>query len=160
MYDWGQNMEINEIFEPNEKSSICNSILRALPEWFGVEKSIVDYVEKVRDMTLYVAFENANPIGFIALKIHNEFTAEISVMGIMNNFHRQGIGSSLIRHVERFCAANGLKYLTVKTLDASAVYEPYERTRKFYKNLGFVPLEVFPLYWDKDNPCLFLVKHF
>ena len=36
---------------------------------------------------------------------------------------------------------------------------PYARTRSFYYKMGFVPLEVFPLFWDEDNPCLFLVKH-
>jgi ribosomal protein S18 acetylase RimI-like enzyme len=153
-------MKIEEVFDPNTKSLICSRILRALPDWFAIEKSIIDYTEEVRDLKLYAAFDNTNPIGFVAVKIHNEFTAEIIVMGIMNDFHRRGIGASLIACVERFCVAKGLQYLTVKTLDASAVNEPYERTRKFYKSLGFVPLEVFPLYWDKENPCLFLAKHF
>jgi hypothetical protein len=53
---------------------------------------------------------------------------------------------------------NGYSYLTVKTLDASAEYEPYEQTRAFYKKMGFVPLEVFKTLWNKENPCLFLVK--
>jgi len=47
----------------------------------------------------------------------------------------------------------------VKTLDSSAEYEPYERTRGFYLKNGFYPLEVFSLYWNEDNPCLFLVKY-
>lgn len=153
-------MEINEVHNLDTKSVISNDILRTLPEWFAIEKSIIDYVDKVRDMIFYAAYENTSPVGFIAVKVHNEYTAEISVMGIMNDFQRQRIGSSLIGCVEKFCITNGYRYLTVKTLDASAVYEPYERTRKFYKSLGFIPLEVFPLYWDKENPCLFLVKHF
>lgn len=153
-------MEIKEIFDFKFKAQICNDILRALPEWFAVEESIVDYTKKVQDMIFYIAIEDTNPIGFIAVKIHNEFTAEISVMGIVSDFQRKGTGTALIQRVEKFCIENGYKYLTVKTLDASILYEPYERTRKFYKSLGFIPLEVFSLYWDKENPCLFLAKHF
>lgn len=48
--------------------------------------------------------------------------------------------------------------MTVKTLDESAVYEPYNGTRAFYKKEGFYPLEVFTTFWDEDNPCLFMVR--
>ena len=47
-------IESKELSNPDEKSSICNTILRALPDWFGIEASIVDYVEQVQSM-LYIA---------------------------------------------------------------------------------------------------------
>ena len=34
----------------------------------------------------------------------------------------------------------------------------YKKTRLFYQSVGFKPLEVFPMHWDKDNPCLFMAK--
>ena len=153
------NMEIREVYEPDFKSSICNDILRKLPDWFGNETAIVDYTNKVCKMPFYVTFENNNPIGFIAIKIHNSFTAEVCVMGILSEYHRQGIGTSLIECAEKYCISNGFKYLTVKTLDSSAIFEPYERTRNFYRKIGFIPLEVFTTFWDEENPCLFLAKH-
>ena len=58
----------------------------------------------------------------------------------------------------RYCVDNGYLYLTVKTLDSSAQYEPYERTRAFYKSMGFLPLEVFTTFWNEENPCLFMAK--
>jgi len=39
-------IQIREVNNANEKSDICNIVLRALPNWFGVEASIVDYIEK------------------------------------------------------------------------------------------------------------------
>ena len=152
-------MEIKEVSNPNNKSKICQTILRSLPDWFAVEESIVDYTAKVCNMPFFIVVENTNPIGFVAVKIHSQFSAEVCVMGVIKEYHNQGIGTMLIEGVEKFCVTNGFKYLTVKTLDGSAVYEPYERTRKFYSKLGFIPLEVFPLYWDEANPCLFLAKY-
>lgn len=152
-------MEIREIFEQDLKSKHCNQILRQLPEWFAVEESIEEYVQKVRKMPFWVAFEKETPIGFLAIKIHNIYTAEVCVMGILKGYHRHGIGSELIAAIEDFCKAKGFQYLTVKTLDDSVDFEPYERTRQFYNKMGFIPLEVFPLYWDEANPCLFLVKY-
>jgi GNAT superfamily N-acetyltransferase len=76
----------------------------------------------------------------------------------LERYHRQGVGRGLLDAAERYCVDCGYQYLTVKTLDASAEYKPYEQTRAFYKNVGFVPLEVFTTFWNKENPCLFMVK--
>ena len=152
-------MQIKEISDPQRRSMICNDILRALPDWFGVEQSIVDYVNQARDRPFYAAFDGSQPVGFLAIKVHNRYTAEVCVMGVLPRYHRQGIGKALMEAAERYCRGNGQEYLSVKTLDGSADYEPYARTRSFYYKMGFVPLEVFPLFWDEENPCLFLVKH-
>ena len=151
-------MEIKEIFNADEKSSTCDSILRALPRWFGNESAIIDYSEKVKTMPCYVAYDGNNAIGFVAVKVHNTYTAEVCVMGILKDYHRQGIGKRLIECCETYCMDNDMDYLTVKTLDESRQSKSYDKTRLFYLSVGFKPLEVFPLFWDKDNPCLFLVK--
>lgn len=39
-------VEIKQVDIPEKKSQICDIILHALPNWFGVEASIVEYVEK------------------------------------------------------------------------------------------------------------------
>ena len=151
-------IEIREIYEPDEKSNVCNSILRALPNWFGVESSIIDYTEKVQSMPFYAAFDDNNSIGFVALKIHNLYTAEICVMGVLSDYHRRKIGQRLIEHCESYCITNKMEFLTVKTLDESRESNSYKNTRLFYQAMGFKPLAVFPLLWDKDNPCLFMIK--
>ena len=151
-------IEINEIFEADKKSGICNDILRALPNWFGVEASIVDYVEKVRTMPFYTAFDSGRAVGFVAVKVHNPHTSEVCVMGILKEFHRQGIGKMLVECAERYCKENDMEFLTVKTLDVSGESESYDKTRLFYRAMGFKPLEIFPMFWDEDNPCLFMVK--
>jgi len=152
-------IEVKEVFNSDEKSKICNIILRALPNWFGNEPSIVDYVEKVKDMPFYAAFDRITPVGFLAVKIHNKHTAEVCVMGILKDYHRKGLGRKLVECCVKYCKDNGMDYLTVKTLDESAKSESYDKTRQFYFSIGFKPLEVFPLLWDEDNPCLFLVKN-
>jgi len=150
---------LREIKNENDKSSICNNILRALPNWFGVEASIVDYVEQVKVMPFYAVFDNENAIGFVAIKIHNPYTAEVCVMGVLKEYHRQGAGKQLIKACEKYCFDNKIEFLTVKTLDASRESKSYNKTRLFYQNMGFKPLEVFPLLWDENNPCLFMVKY-
>ena len=151
--------EMKEIINREQKSDICNNILRALPNWFGVEASIAEYTNQVKNMPFCAVFINKEPVGFVAVKEHNQYTAEICVMGVLPNFHRQGIGKKLICWCEVYCSANRQEFLTVKTLAESRTSKSYEKTRMFYRGMGFKPLEVFPLFWDKDNPCLFLVKY-
>jgi GNAT superfamily N-acetyltransferase len=149
---------IKTVLNSYEKSSICNTTLRALPSWFGIESSIIDYVGQVKEMPFYAAFDDDKPIAFVAIKVHNPYTAEVCVMGVLKEYHRQGIGKRLIECCDEYCRESKMGFLTVKTLDESRKSKSYEKTRLFYLSVGFKPLEVFPLHWDKDNPCLFMAK--
>ena len=147
-------IEIIEVKCTAEKTNICNTILRALPNWFGIESSIVEYVKDVQELPLVAAFHKGSPVGFLAIKNHNAYTSEVHVMGILPEFHRQKLGKSLIEAIIPLCS----EYLTVKTIDASRENEHYAKTRQFYLAMGFKPLEVFPELWGKDNPCLMMIK--
>ena len=150
---------INEITAADEKSAICNDILQALPNWFGVLESIDAYVSGVQDKPFYAIFDKDAAIGFVSIKVHNLYTAEIYVMGILEAYHRQGLGRKIIAICEEYCHTNNMEFLTVKTLDEKNPDTYYKRTRLFYQAMGFKPLEVFPLLWDENNPCLFMAKY-
>ncbi len=79
-------------------------------------------------------------------------------MGVAPERHREGIGRLLVKRAAAYAAAHGASFLTVKTLAHTDPHEGYARTRAFYRALGFKTLEIFPLYWDADNPCEMLVK--
>lgn len=64
-------IEIKEVLEADEKSRIYNAILRALPDWFGIEAAIVGYVNDTRSMPFYAALMNGAEVGFVAVKSHN-----------------------------------------------------------------------------------------
>ncbi len=151
-------IEIKQIHETTLKSNICEKILHKLPEWFGIEESIIEYVEDVKTTFFFAAYDQNQVIGFIALKAHNEFTAEILVMGVMKSCHRQRVGRQLIETCLQSCKEKGFEYLTVKTLAESHPDLGYRKTREFYLAMGFKPLEVFETLWDEANPCLFMVK--
>ena len=152
------NIDLREIHDADEKSTVCEYVLRALPNWFGVEASIVDYVNQVRELPFIAAYDGDKVVGFIAIKPHTPFASEICVMGILNEYHRRGIGRILVTACEQRCKENKQNFLTVKTLAESRESKSYEKTRLFYLSLGFKPVEVFPTLWDEDNPCLVMIK--
>ena len=142
----------------DSKSQICEKVLRSLPDWFGIESAILDYIKDVRAMdTWSVVIENEE-IGFLSVNKQNSSTAEIHVMGLLPSFHGKNIGTKLVQAVEQDLFAHGFKFLTVKTLSESRPNKEYDLTRKFYLQAGFSPLEEFKTLWGEANPCLMLVK--
>jgi GNAT superfamily N-acetyltransferase len=142
-----------EVTDPVERSRLCESILRELPEWFGIETATAAYIRDVADLPTFTVEGD----GFLALKLHGEKAAEIYVMGVRPAHHRQGIGTALLACAESYLCARGVEYLQVKTLGPSRPDEEYERTRRFYEARGFVPLEELHGLWP-ENPCLIMVK--
>ena len=151
-------IDIRQIECPDEKTAITLAVMHSLPKWFNPPEDIDRKAVTHREMPFFAAFDGGKAVGFLALKIHNEYTGDIYIIGVLEEYHRHGIGARLLAKTEEYLRERNYRYLTVKTLDASADYEPYERARQFYYKQGFVPLEVFPLHWDEKNPCLFLVK--
>lgn len=151
-------MKMMHIESPSEKSQICEKILRALPDWFGIEEAIVDYVNDVQTMETWAAIDGDTTIGFISINKHNKATAEVHVMGVLTTHHRRGVGRLLLLEAERHLREAGYKFLEVKTLSESRPNSEYDRTRQFYLSYGFHPLEEFKTLWGEHNPCLQMIK--
>ena len=96
--------------------------------------------------------------GITTIKKHGEFAAEVYVLAVKPAYHRRGIGRAMLQHLERDLAARGVEFLQVKTLSASRPDVGYDKTRAFYLDYGFRPLEEFPTLWDPSNPALQLIK--
>jgi GNAT superfamily N-acetyltransferase len=150
----GAAVTVVEIVDPAERSRTCDRILRSLPEWFGIPEAIDEYAREVASLPTLVC-EDA---GFVALKTHSPFAAEIYVMGVMRERQTQGIGTALVDAAEDRLRAEGVEYLQVKTLGPSRPSAHYERTRRFYEAVGFRPLEEIHGLWSEGNPCLVMVK--
>jgi GNAT superfamily N-acetyltransferase len=139
-------------------SAACEPILRALPEWFGIEEANRQYVRDIETMPTILAKVNGRALGFLTLKIHNPYAAEIHVMGVCPEAQHQGIGRAMIERAEAYLRPLGIEYFQVKTLSPAHPDPGYAKTRAFYQAMGFYPLEEFPTLWDAANPCLMMVK--
>jgi GNAT superfamily N-acetyltransferase len=147
-------MSVVEVHDPTERSRICDGVLGDLSDWFGFEDVHAAYVRDVAELPTFAIGDDA----FLALKVHNPRAAELCVIGVRRDRHRQGLGTALLEAAEAYLRARDVEYLQVKTLGPSYPDEGYERTRRFYETSGFVPLEEIHGLWDTDNPCLLMVK--
>lgn len=136
----------------------CEPILRLLPDWFGIEEAIQKYVLEIDRLPTFLASNAQGTVGFLTVKQHNPFSAELLVMAVRPEAQRCGIGRALVRRAEAWLRERRVEYLQVKTLAASNPDIAYAKTRAFYLSVGFRPLEDFSQIWNADNPCLILVK--
>ena len=140
------------------QAAVCIPIVRSLPEWFGIEEAIVHYAAEIDHLPTYLAGNPGGVSGFLSLKRHNPYAAEVYVMGVRREFQRSGIGRRLMQEAEAWLKQQDVEYLQVKTLGPSSDDRNYARTRAFYLAVGFRPLEEFKQIWDAQNPCLILIK--
>ena len=148
----GVNEMVKLINTAEEKRSIARQVLEALTEWFEVPETREDYIQKSGDWIMVASFDEDVPNGFLCLKETGKDTIELAVMGVLKNYHRQGIGTQLFDAAKQIAVEQGYSFMQVKTV-AMGYYEDYDQTNRFYQSLGFKELEVFPLYWDEANPC-------
>jgi GNAT superfamily N-acetyltransferase len=140
------------------QSAQCVPILRALPDWFGLEEAILDYERQIEKLPTFLARDGGQVVGFVTVKQHFPHSAELLVMGVLSELHGRGIGRQLVRRAEEYLHSLGVEYFQVKTLGPSHPDKGYADTRAFYEAIGFRPLEELTQIWDEANPCLILVK--
>jgi len=133
-------------------------ILRSLPQWFGIEESLQEYVRDSETWPTFAASDGDRIVGFLTAREHFPGAWEVHCLAVHAASRNRGIGRGLHLHVEQWLAARGVRLLQVKTLSASRDSAAYGETRGFYAAIGYQPLEEFPLLWGPRLPVLQLVK--
>lgn len=145
-------MRIQMLDDRQEKQRVARVILEALPEWFGIPEARENYIRESADEIMLVSSEGGEPDGFLCLKETGRDTLELAVMGVLKEYHRQGVGTALVQAAKRMARERGYSFLQVKTVQMGR-HPEYDATNRFYLSLGFKEFEVFPTLWDEWNPC-------
>jgi GNAT superfamily N-acetyltransferase len=140
-------------------------LLRLLPGWFGIDQANAAYVSRAGEIPAYLAWPGAesarggqrHPSGVLLAIRRFPRAAEIYLMAVDPAVHRRGAGRALIEALEADLIADGVEFLQVKTLGPSQPDVGYHKTRQFYAQMGFQPLEEINGLWP-GNPCLIMIK--
>jgi ribosomal protein S18 acetylase RimI-like enzyme len=111
------------------------AVARSLPEWFnapGLEQMAID----LHHQSGIMAEADGEIIGFVTW-CSRAGIGEIGWIAVAPSHHRGGIGRRLLEAAEERLAGSGAAEVQVETLGDSVDYEPYERTRAFYRAAGF-----------------------
>lgn len=103
----------------------------------GWKNRQLEEVENLLDSepdTLWVAFLNSNPAGFVGLKLHPEDNmGEIYIIAVAPKYQRNGVGASLIKYAEEEIRQAGMAMVMVETIGD----EGHLPARKTYEAQGY-----------------------
>jgi len=128
-------------------------IAQSLPDYFTPD-AVKKIAKAIKNELLFVALNNNQLVGFATLLISDD-QAEITWIGVNPTHQNHGIGTSILKEIEKYLTQAGAHSLIVKTLADTAESREYERTRNFYIKNGFKLKEIIDPYpgWDPGNPC-------
>ena len=134
-------------------------LLRALPDWFGIEASTQEYVADAERLPTDLAYaDDQEPaVGALLVNRHYPESAEIHLMAVDPAAHRRGVGRALLAAALSDLADDGVRFVQVKTQGPARPDPGYARTLAFYVAEGFRQLEEIIGLWPED-PCLLLVR--
>jgi GNAT superfamily N-acetyltransferase len=134
-------------------------ILGSLPDWFGDPDAVDGYVAASESVSYdsYLATDGPRVVGVALIRRHFPETAELHLIAVAPESRGNGVGRLLIERAVSDLATSGCALLSVHTVGPSFANEPYAQTRRFYRRLGFLPLEEHTgLDWS--GPSLILVR--
>jgi GNAT superfamily N-acetyltransferase len=107
----------------------------SLDEWFNEDG--IKYIEQdLEFQKLIIAEFDSEPIGFLSFFTY-EGVGYLGWIGIYQQHHGIGAGEMLFFEFERLMKGRKINVLQVKTLGESVEYPPYDRSRNFYRKVGF-----------------------
>ena len=142
------------------QSQICQEILSSLPDWFAIQSANENYAAQSEELPFFVYFKEKEACGLCMLKTHSTVHTELSLIAVKPEYHGRGLGKELLETASSFIKHNfpKTKYLSVKTLSPKKQDPYYLNTYNFYKAIGFKDFEELSDLWDKNNPCLMMIK--
>ena len=126
-------MEIKLIEDYDDKQKIARRILEALPDWFGIDEARENYITESTDQLFLAALDQKQATGFLCLKETSKDTLELSVMGVLKEYHRHGIGKELFLNAKKLAVEKGYAFLQVKTVQMGR-YEDMGQCEPFSVN--------------------------
>lgn len=122
-------MKVIEITDDLEKMKLTRYILEALPEWFGIPEAREEYIRDSAGKSFFCAYHEDEPVGFLYLKQTGKDTVELAVMGVLKEYHRNGIGKALFETAKKVACEKGYSFIQVKTIQMGE-YEDYDKTNE------------------------------
>ena len=126
------------------------ALAQSLDRWFDMD----GLARIARDLGTHpgvVALQGERLVGFAMWSRIDSEAADLSWLGVAEDVQRRGIGTALLGALVAELRGSGFRSLEVSTVADNVDYEPYDRTRRFYRARGFVDFRIDPRYWGSGD---------
>lgn len=133
-----------------EDATEIRALAQSLDRWFDTE-GLARIARDLGTHPGFVALQGERLVGFVMWSRIDSDAADLAWMGVAEDVQRRGIGTALLGALAAELQASGFLSLEVSTVADNVEYEPYDRTRRFYRARGFVDFRVDPGYWGSGD---------
>ena len=154
-----QSLDIKTKRLESQDVKVAVKIAKSFEGTYFIKEALADIARSLKSDFAYTALFDNKIVGFACFKPVNKGVIELVWMAVLKDVQNKGAGTLLIQKaVSEF--KGKYRFLKVKTLAPTSNYVLYKKTRKFYENNGFIPIEIIENYpgWDADSPCLIMIK--
>ena len=135
------------IYAPDQTAEAFNEPFIADTAFFAdMDLQHGDYL--LPDGLLLVALDDGRLIGTGAVRRHDEQTAELKRMWLLEGYHGQGIGYRLLLALIDFARQKGYRRMVLTTGDIQ------ERAIQFYRRVGFEPIALYLPKQDEGDVAM------
>jgi ribosomal protein S18 acetylase RimI-like enzyme len=106
------------------------------PDWAATQARAVEAVCQDDTAAVWVAEQDARPVGYVAVRIHKDGTGEIDMLAVDPRVQRQGIGTALTVFAMQRLREAGVRLAVVGTGGDPG----HASARRVYEKAGFVGL--------------------
>ncbi len=133
-----------------EDAEAVQGLARGLGKWFN-EEGLAKIARDLKSHAGYVAVQGGRLVGFITWAPLSPATADLTWLGVSEELQRRGIGTALLAALLADLRSSGFRHLEVSTVADSVEYDPYARTRRFYRARGFADFRVDERYFGSGD---------
>lgn len=101
---------LERILEAETKQTIVREILEALPERFDVAEEREEYISCSAEQICLAAKSDGQTVGFICLRETGKDTVSLAVMGVLDEFRKEGVGKELFDFAKEIAREKGFKF--------------------------------------------------
>ena len=124
----------------DEASQLCRVITADLPEYFGLPDCNEHYALGVKTCINFAIKIEESYVALLSLEFPYPTNSNIYWMGVLHQYHNQGIGKLLLLDAARYAQQHGASMMTVETLAPKEFDANYLKTYHFYEQQDFKPL--------------------
>lgn len=126
------------------------ALATTLEEWFN-EEGLAQMERDLAHHGGFVAVDRNRMVGFVTWRRMDSEGADLSWLAVAREHHRMGVGTALLQVLTERLRSDGVQRLEVSTVADSLDYEPYMRTRAFYRARGFKDFRVDRDFYGDGN---------
>ncbi len=119
----------------NSDIEVILKIAKSLDDWFN-DDGIKYMAQDIEFERVIIAEIDSEPVGFLMYFIY-EGIGYLGWIGVYERYHGCRVGEMLFLEFEKIMKGFEIYLLQVKTLGESVDYPPYDRSRNYYKKMGF-----------------------